>query len=115
MQKSKVRQPAMAASSVGSGLAELGVQGTDIVASVRDLLFRGGVILLAVLWIYSPTYHGDWLWDDDSILTANPVVQSASLEGLYNLWVSPTGADYFPLSYTALWAQWPFFGLNSTG
>ena len=115
MQKSKVRQLGNAESSVGSGLSELGDQGASRVASVRDLLFRGGVILLAVLWIYSPTYHGDWLWDDDSILTANPVVQSASLEGLYNLWVSPTGADYFPLSYTALWAQWPFFGLNSTG
>ena len=85
------------------------------VATVRDLIFRAMLIVVAVLWIYAPTYHGEWLWDDDSILTANPVVQSASLAGLVSLWVGPTGADYFPLSYTALWAQWPFFGLNSTG
>ena len=111
MQKMKVRQP----STVVAPPADEAARGAGRVAAVRDLLFRAGLILLAVLWIYSPTYHGEWLWDDDSILTANPVVQSASLEGLVSLWVGPTGADYFPLSYTALWAQWPFFGLNSTG
>jgi protein O-mannosyl-transferase len=78
-------------------------------------LFRAAVILLAVLWIYSPAYHGDWLWDDDQLLTANPTVQSASLQGLAKLWFDPDGADYFPLSYTALWAQWPFFGQRPTG
>ena len=111
MQKTKVRQPSTAVAPP----ADEAAPGGGRVAAVRDLLFRGGLILLAVLWIYSPTYHGDWLWDDDSILTANAVVQSASLEGLISLWVGPTGADYFPLSYTALWAQWPFFGLNPTG
>ena len=115
MQKTKGRQPATADSRAFSTPVDDRAWGADRVASVRDLLFRGGVILLAVLWIYSPTYHGDWLWDDDSILTANLVVQSASLEGLSSIWLGPTGADYFPLSYTALWAQWPFFGLNSTG
>jgi len=73
------------------------------------------MIVLAVLWIYSPTYHGDWLWDDDSLLTANPVVQSGTLTGLWKLWFNPDGVDYFPLSYSALWAQWPFFGTSPTG
>jgi len=113
MQKTKGRQPAIA--SAGAPTVEDGDRGAGRVAVVRDLLFRAGLILLAVLWIYSPTYHGDWLWDDDTILTANTVVQSASLEGLVSLWSGPTGADYFPLTYTALWAQWPFFGATSTG
>ena len=81
----------------------------------RELLLQATVIVLAGLWIYSPTYHGDWLWDDDQLLTQNPVVQSTSLQGLAKLWFAPDGADFFPLSYTALWAQWPFFGLKSTG
>ena len=80
-----------------------------------NLLLRAGVIVLATLWIYSPTYHGDWLWDDDALLTANPVVQSGTLAGLWKLWFNPDGADYFPLSYSALWAQWPFFGTDPTG
>lgn len=91
----------------------------------RDFLFRFAVIVLAGLWIYSPTYHGDWLWDDDQLLTQNLTVQHRispdpnvppdSLRSLAKLWFDPDGADYFPLSYTALWAQWPFFGLQSTG
>lgn len=92
----------------------------------NDTLFRGGIILLAVLWIYSPAYHGDWLWDDDQLLTQNPVVQHRlptdppnspprHLQSLAKLWLDPNGADFFPLSYTALWAQWPFFGTWSTG
>jgi len=81
----------------------------------QDLLFHALAIVLAALWIYSPAYHGDWLWDDDQLLTQNPVVQSGSLQGLARLWFHPAGADFFPLSYTALWAQWPFFRLEPTG
>jgi len=81
----------------------------------RDFLLHAAIILLAGLWVYSPTYHGDWLWDDDQLLTQNPVVQSGSLRGLAKLWFNPDGADFFPLSYTALWAQWPFFGPQPTG
>jgi len=81
----------------------------------HNALLHAAVIVLAGLWIYSPAYHGDWLWDDDQLLTANPVVQSGSLEGLVKLWLYPDGADFFPLSYTALWAQWPFFKNQPTG
>ncbi len=82
---------------------------------MRELLIQGAIIVLAGLWIYSPVYHGDWLWDDDVLLTQNVTVQSGSLAGLVKLWLSPDGIDYFPLSYTLLWMQWPFFGLQSTG
>ncbi len=82
---------------------------------MRGLLIQGAMIVLAGLWIYSPVYHGDWLWDDDVLLTQNATVQSGSLAGLVKLWLSPDGIDYFPLSYTLLWLQWPFFGLQSTG
>ena len=87
----------------------------------RDFIFKFVIVVLAGLWIYSPTYHGDWLWDDDQLLTNNltvqhrlspdPRVPENSLATLAKLWISPDGADYFPLSYTALWAQWPFFNV----
>jgi len=89
--------------------------GPESTADLGRFILQTAVILLAGLWIYSPAYHGDWLWDDDQLLTANPTVQSGSFQGLAKLWFNPDGADYFPLSYTALWAQWPFFGPNSTG
>jgi Flp pilus assembly protein TadD len=92
----------------------------------RDLLLQAAVIVLAALWIYSPVchpvHHADWLWDDDQLLTANltvqhrvtpdPAVPPQHLATLKKLWFSPDGADYFPLSYTALWAQWPFFQMD---
>ena len=119
------------------------------------LLLQAAAIVLACLWIYSPVCNddwrwdprfnqfvhrlspkqgdipivrdngGDWLWDDDQLLTANLTVQHRvtpdprvppdHLRTLAKLWFDPDGADYFPLSYTALWAQWPFFGMNSFG
>jgi len=47
MQKTKVRQPSTAVAPP----ADEAARGVDRVAAVRDLLFRGGLILLAVLWI----------------------------------------------------------------
>ena len=81
----------------------------------KELLIQAAVIVLAGLWIYSPAYHGDWLWDDDVLLTANPTVQSGTLTGLLKIWFSPDGLDYFPLSYSLMWLQWQLFGPSSTG
>jgi len=88
---------------------------TDDAARWQNLLLQAAIIILAGLWIYSPTYHGEWLWDDDQLVWQNAVVQSTSLRGLAKLWFNPDGADFFPLSYTALWAQWPFFHDQPTG
>jgi len=71
------------------------------------------LILLACLWIYAPVFHGEWLWDDDYLLTNNPAM--SSVEGLWGIWFLPTTADYLPISLTALWIQWRFFGMDSTG
>lgn len=81
----------------------------------KELLLQAAVIVLAGLWIYSPAYHGDWLWDDDVLLTANPTVQSGTLAGLLKLWFNPDGLDYFPLSYSLMWLQWQLFGPAPTG
>ena len=76
-------------------------------------LLKVAVIFAACFWIYSPVYHGEWLWDDDYLLTNNADVQAA--DGLGRLWFAPATADYLPLTMSALWLQWRFFGLDSTG
>jgi cytochrome c-type biogenesis protein CcmH/NrfG len=110
------RQPLDQGKSPG-GLLSSGL--VDPAASWQDFLMRFAIIVLAALWIYSPVYHpffpADWLWDDDQLLTANATVQSTTLSALWKLWFNPDGADYFPLSYTALWLQWPFFKMWPTG
>ena len=82
-------------------------------SSYESAVVKAALILLACLWIYSPVFQGEWLWDDDYLLTDNPVVQSP--DGLWKIWFAPATADYFPLTMSALWLQWKFFGLDSTG
>jgi len=79
----------------------------------RDLILYAAIIVLVGLWIYSPAYHGDWLWDDDQAITANPVAQGPW--SFYKHWVRPDGADYFPLTATAFWLEWHAFGMSPTG
>lgn len=118
----------MPTSDEGSGTKSSGSPGDPAVAPLdcwRNRIVVAALIILAGLWIYSPAYHGEWLWDDDQLLLANPTVQhrvssdaKAATDGwttLGQIWFKPDGADYFPLFTTALWAQWPFFGADSTG
>ena len=77
------------------------------------LIFKVAIIVLAGLWIYSPAYHGDWLWDDDQAITQNAVAQGPW--NFYEHWVWPPGADYWPLTATGFWIQWHLFGMNQTG
>ena len=81
--------------------------------SWESILVKAALILLACLWIYSPVYDGEWLWDDDYLLTDNATVQSP--DGFWKLWFAPATADYFPLTMSALWLMWRFFGMDSTG
>ena len=76
-------------------------------------LLKVAIIFVACFWIYSPVYDGEWLWDDDYLLTNNADVQAA--DGLGRLWFAPATADYLPLTMSGLWLQWRFFGLDSTG
>lgn len=118
----------MPTSDEGSGTKSSGSPGDPAVAPLdcwRNRIVVAALIILAGLWIYSPAYHGEWLWDDDQLLLANPTVQhrvssdakaaTDSWTTLRQIWFKPDSADYFPLFTTALWAQWPFFGTDSTG
>jgi len=77
------------------------------------LVLQGAMIFLACLWIYTPVYHGEWLWDDDYLITANPAMRS--VDGLWRLWFAPSTADFLPLTLSFLWMQWQFFGMDPTG
>jgi tetratricopeptide (TPR) repeat protein len=72
-------------------------------------IFQALVIAASVLWIYWPALHGDWLWDDDLLVTDNPVVHDPS--GLWNIWFEPGNlVDYQPLKVSVVWLQWQLWG-----
>lgn len=49
------------------------------------VILQALVIVAAVLWIYWPVLHGDWLWDDDLLVTQNTVVKSPPGSGKFGL------------------------------
>src|SRR3954452_16160877 len=74
-------------------------------------LFGGAGLVLLVVAAYWPALHAGFVWDDDFMLTNNPVVKSA--HGLRYIWFSTALPDYFPLTSTSLWAEWQIWGMKA--
>lgn len=74
-----------------------------------------GILVLATiaLIVYWPSLHGDFVLDDDLLLTDNHLVQSS--DGLYRIWFTSEPVDYWPLTNSVFWIQWRLWGLNPTG
>jgi hypothetical protein len=73
----------------------------------------GWFLIAATLIAYLPVWHAGFLWDDDLLLTANPLVRSA--DGWYRFWLTTRTPDYFPLTSTSFWLEWRLWGMNATG
>ena len=69
-------------------------------------------LVVAVFLAYQPCWHGGFLWDDESHLLNNPVLQPG---GLAKIWVPGAYLNYWPLTYTAYWAQFHLWGLEPLG
>ncbi|MBM3843917.1 MAG: tetratricopeptide repeat protein [Verrucomicrobia bacterium] len=68
-----------------------------------------GALLLAA---YAGSLRGDFLWDDDLHITANPTIVGPL--GLTEIWTSAR-AHYFPLVLTNFWVQHQLWGLEPLG
>jgi protein O-mannosyl-transferase len=77
------------------------------------LLLGAAVILLAAVAVYWPALHAGFIWDDDDILTANPLVTAP--DGLRLIWSGGKFYDYWPLTLTSFWLEWRLWGLAPTG
>jgi tetratricopeptide (TPR) repeat protein len=78
------------------------------------VLLRAALIVGAGLWVYSPVFHGDWLWDDDWYITHNPLLRDGS--GLWKFWFQPGAwVEYYPIEETLLWIEWHLFGDDTLG
>jgi tetratricopeptide (TPR) repeat protein len=83
-------------------------------ASVRwTTLLPALAIVAAGFWIYWPALHGDWLWDDDLLVTGNPNLHG--LHGLLAIWLTAPTTDYWPLTWTFLWFEWHLWGAHPFG
>jgi tetratricopeptide (TPR) repeat protein len=71
------------------------------------------LLALLVLIVCLPALKGGFLWDDDLLLTENPLIRSA--DGLWHLWLPVQDMDYYPLTWTSFWLEWRLWGMNAAG
>lgn len=81
-----------------------------------NIKFWLGVFFLGLLvfTIYSPAINGEWLWDDDDLVSHNLVLRTAG--GLKDIWLNPRSTQqYYPLTFTVFWMQYQAWGLATAG
>ena len=69
-----------------------------------------GLILFAlVVAVYLPVWGAGYIWDDDQVLTANPVIVGPG--ELADIWTTKA-ADICPLTLTTFWLEHAIWGLT---
>jgi tetratricopeptide (TPR) repeat protein len=82
-------------------------------SSFWSLTAQMAAILVAVALVYLPALRAGFVWDDEQLLTRNPLLRTFS--GLVEIWSGGRTADYFPITNTLFWIELHLFGLNPTG
>ena len=73
----------------------------------RDWLW-GLILILGVILTYSPVWWAGFVWDDEFVVTANPVIIGPL--GLKEIWTT-SAADICPLTLTTFWFEHALWGL----
>ena len=64
---------------------------------------KGWLLLIAVIFVYQPVWHGKPIWDDDAHLTP-PALRSS--RGLARIWIEPGATQqYYPLVHSIFWVE----------
>ena len=81
--------------------------------STRLEIAKVAAIILAAVLPYLPALRGGFVWDDEPLITANPLLRTPS--GLAEIWSGSRTADYFPVTNTVFWIEHHLFGDKPTG
>jgi protein O-mannosyl-transferase len=71
-------------------------------------LLPSAFLFLLVILACIPVWHAGFIWDDDTILTANPCIIGPL--GLKEIWTT-SAADICPLTITTFWLEHALWGL----
>ena len=71
------------------------------------------VLLVATCACYWPALNGEFQWDDGLLVKDSDLIKS--LAGLRDIWFSTRPYDFFPLTYTTFWLEWPLWGDDPAG
>lgn len=64
-------------------------------------LTLAALLVLSVVIAYIPAISAGFIWDDDALVTKNPLVVDAAHHGLSEIWLGKNSRDYTPLTITA--------------
>jgi len=73
----------------------------------------GFAMCLLVFAAYSSVFRAGFVWDDDILLTANPLLDG--LNGLWKIWFSRENVQYYPLVFSMFFVEKLVWGLNPLG
>jgi tetratricopeptide (TPR) repeat protein len=74
---------------------------------------KGWLLLIAVIFVYQPVWHGKPIWDDDAHLTP-PGLRSS--QGLARIWIEPGATQqYYPLVHSLFWVEYKLWGDSTPG
>lgn len=79
--------------------------------ALRSLLLAA-ILIAGIVAAYALSLRGDFLWDDDLHITANPTIIGPL--GLKEIWTTAR-ANYFPLVLTNFWVQHALWGVEPFG
>ena len=80
---------------------------------LRDPVLGGALIVLVTLVAYLPAMRGGFIWDDDVLITENPMIKAS--EGLQRVWFTTEAPDYYPVTASLWWAEWRWWGNSPAG
>jgi len=78
-----------------------------------QLTAQVAAIVVAVGLVYLPAFRADFVWDDEQLVTGNPLLRTFS--GLLEIWSGGRTADYFPVTSTVFWIEYHLFGSKAVG
>ena len=78
-----------------------------------QLTAQVAAIVVAVGLVYLPALRADFVWDDEQLVTGNPLLRTFS--GLLEIWAGGRTADYFPVASTVFWIEYYLFGSKAVG
>ena len=84
--------------------------GADAVSRQREMSrdwLWGLVLVMAVLLAYEPVWKAGYVWDDNAVITSNPVIVGPL--GLQEIWTT-SAADICPLTLTTFWLEYKLWG-----
>jgi len=78
------------------------------------MLIHAAIIIVAGLWIYSPSFHGSWVGDDSVYISQNQLLKEP--DRLWKAWFEPGSfIEYYPIEQTVQWVQWQSWGEDTLG